>query len=183
MRVTRQMLGQEAHICRLQRRLQWVLQGFPLVGVSNQRSSRSLFIYAPVCTWSSTWFGRSILPVGSAFWGKRATCGSHFRLETYLIFPLTKDDLHALAEVQKYVCRSFATLLPRYAKLSDRFSVPLIHRPWHWWSSFTYLLHMFRPFYMMNFGACSPMMSYVNIHIYHVFYVIYICVCMCVLSP
>ena len=33
----------------------------------------------------------------------------------------------------KYVCRSFATLLPGYGKPTDRFSVPLIHRPWHWW--------------------------------------------------
>ena len=70
-----------------------------------------------------------------SFLTKRATCGSHSFGDVF-VFPLTEDDLHALTEVQKYVCRFSATLLPRYGKLSDRISVPLIQRPWHWRSSF-----------------------------------------------
>ena len=59
----------------------------------------------------------SFLQVASAFWGKRATCGSHSFGDVF-VFPLTEDDL-----------------LPRY-RLSDRISVPLIHRPWLRRSSF-----------------------------------------------
>jgi len=39
------------------------------------------------CTWSSAWFGGSILPVASAFWGQRATCGSPSFGDLFL-FPL-----------------------------------------------------------------------------------------------